>query len=85
MIIKGSRYKADVDVKDDVSINVAKPVYFEMKNFIVVTTKEGDSFESLASRYLKNPNLYWKIASCNTYISFPDYIEPGTRLRIPLS
>lgn len=84
MIVKGSRYVADVGVREDEVINIARPVEFEMGNYMVITTKEGESFESLAARYLQNSFLYWKIADCNQQIKYPDYLEPGTRVRIPL-
>lgn len=85
MIIKGSRYKESVDVKDDEVINVANPVGFLMTRYMVIRAKEGDSFESLASQYLQSPYLYWKIADCNKQVKYPDYLEAGSNVRIPLT
>lgn len=45
---------------------------------------EGDSFEKLASLYLGNPRLYWRIADINPHIEWPDRIPVGTSIRIPI-
>jgi peptidoglycan/xylan/chitin deacetylase (PgdA/CDA1 family) len=47
--------------------------------FIIVTAREGDTFESLARKYLGDSRQGWRIASYNRM----DTIEAGRRLLIP--
>lgn len=52
--------------------------------YSVYYSSENDSFEKLASIYLGNPRLYWRIADINPHIEWPDRIPAGTSIRIPL-
>ncbi len=51
--------------------------------YAVVVTREGQTFEELASMHLSDPQLYWRIAELNPQVPYPDEIPAGTRLRIP--
>lgn len=52
--------------------------------YSVVLSKDGDSFERLAFRYLKNPLRFWEIADLNPHVEWPDRIPVGTNIRIPV-
>src|SRR5512139_3855537 len=49
-------------------------------NFIAVVAREGDTFSSLASKYLKDPSMDWFIAEFNEM----ETLTPGQPLIIPL-
>ncbi len=49
-------------------------------NFIAVVAREGDTFPSLASKYLKDPSMDWFIAEFNDM----EALTPGQPLIIPL-
>lgn len=49
-------------------------------DFIIVKTETGDSFSSLAARYLDDPEKDWQIAAFNNITS----LSPGKELIIPL-
>jgi nucleoid-associated protein YgaU len=51
----------------------------------IYIAKQGDSFISLALRYLNNEHLYWYIADLNPQIKFPDLLPVGAQIRIPLT
>jgi len=46
------------------------------------TIAEGDNFSSLARHYLKDKNLYHRIAAANPKLN-PRILKPGTRIVIP--
>ncbi len=52
----------------------------EFSDFIAVIAQLGDSFSSLASKYLKDPSLDWFISEFNGITS----LKPGQELIIPL-
>lgn len=45
--------------------------------------RQGDTFDLLAHRLLKDFSRYWEIADINPHIKFPNKLEPGQVLRIP--
>jgi len=49
-------------------------------DFVIVKTEAGDSFSSLAARYLSDPEKDWQIAVFNNL----DSLSPGEELIIPL-
>ena len=51
------------------------------QKFVIVTAQSGDSFSSLAAKYLRNPSLGWMIAEVNGI----DVLNPWQVLVIPLS
>lgn len=51
--------------------------------YAVVTSREDDSFERLAYRYLNDPLRFWEIADINPQVEWPDRIPAGTPIRIP--
>ena len=55
----------------------------ERDDDIHVVTQTGDRLDNLAFQYYKNPTLWWYIAQANGLTSMN--IEPGTKIRIPLS
>jgi hypothetical protein len=85
MIIKGSRYTQSSETRNDTTVYVADNATYRVGNYFTIVAEDGDSFEFLASRYLNNPQMYWKLADINTHVPFPDFIEAGTSIKIPLS
>jgi nucleoid-associated protein YgaU len=51
--------------------------------YIEHTWEYGDSFALLADKYLKDPNLWWKILEANPNIMDPFAISPGYTIRVP--
>ena len=56
----------------------------DLEQFVVLVSRDGDTFEQLASKYLGNPSLYWRIADINPHVEWPDRIPVGESIRIPL-
>lgn len=83
MISLYSRYRASQEIRNgDVTV-VAVYNKVPEKQFMTYNSREGDSFEKLATRYLGGPVFYWRIAEINPHVLFPDRIPTGTRIRIP--
>lgn len=78
-----SRYKAKSEIRDDKLHVVAVSSTIPQGNYRIHIASEGDSFESLASKYLGAPIFFWKIAELNPQVPFPDLIPVGTKIRIP--
>jgi nucleoid-associated protein YgaU len=49
----------------------------------VYLSKEGDTFELLATRVYRDPLQYWRIADLNPQVKYPDVIPVGTLIRLP--
>jgi nucleoid-associated protein YgaU len=76
-----SRYTTKIDEKSQQVISVlqqSKSVSYS--NYV---TRDGESFESIATRIYRDPRQYWRVAEINPQIKFPDVIEAGTLIRIP--
>ena len=76
-----SRYTTDVDARTGRIIAVRK----EQKkvSFDRYTSRQDDSFDTIAQRIFSNPQEYWRIADLNPQVKFPNTIEVGTVVRIP--
>lgn len=85
MIIKGSRYSAATETRNDSTKTIATPSTYSTANFFTIVAKGGDTFERLAAEHLNNPNMYWKLADINKHVSAVDFIPSGSVIRIPLS
>lgn len=85
MIIKGSRYSASVETRNEDTKTISTPSTYSTANFFTIIASNGDTFERLASEHLNNPNMYWKLADLNKHVSSVDFIPSGTVIRIPLS
>ena len=85
MIIKGSRYTQSSETRNDETAYVADASTYRVGSYFTIVAEDGDSFEFLAARHLNNPQMYWKLADINTHVPFPDFIEAGTSIRIPLA
>jgi hypothetical protein len=46
-------------------------------------SREGDSFEMIASKIFNDPTQYWRVADINPQVKFPDIIPAGTVIRLP--
>lgn len=53
------------------------------RTYTVYTTKQGDTMESIATRYLGSPLRFWEIADANPQVKFPLDLGVGTLLRLP--
>jgi nucleoid-associated protein YgaU len=76
-----SRYTTKIDEKSQQVVSVlqqSKSVTYS--NYV---TRDGESFESIATRIYRDPRQYWRVAEINPQIKFPDVIEAGTLIRIP--
>jgi nucleoid-associated protein YgaU len=78
------RYQTTYDTVDKQSRLVSVPVTTTTRSYFTRTTVQGDTFASLALEHLNDERLYWLIAEYNPQINFPDSINPGTVVRIPL-
>lgn len=76
-----SRYTTAVDERTGRVIAVRKTK--ESTTFDKYTTRDGDSFDSIAQYVLGDPQQYWRIADLNPQIKFPNEIPVGTVIRIP--
>jgi nucleoid-associated protein YgaU len=56
----------------------------ESTKFAVYTSRDGDTFDKLAIRFLGDYNRYWEIADINPHVEWADQIPTGTSLRIPV-
>jgi hypothetical protein len=80
-----SRYNKKYDEKNNQAITISTRTDVINKQYFVHIAKQGDSFISLALRYLNNEHLYWYIADLNPQIKFPDLLPVGAQIRIPLT
>lgn len=76
-----SRYTTAVDERTGRVVAVRKTK--ESTTFDKYTTRDGDSFDSIAQYVLGDPQQYWRIADLNPQIKFPNEIPVGTVIRIP--
>jgi hypothetical protein len=83
MIQIHSRYRAQQEVRNG-SLNVVATYKKEpTRQYMAIISRDGDSFEKLATKHLGGPIFYWRIAELNPHVPFPDQIPVGTRIRIP--
>jgi hypothetical protein len=75
MIQTISRYKVINEVRNDELSVISLPSKYAKNTYITHITRENDSFDMLAIKYLGSPIFYWKIADINPQISFPDQIR----------
>ena len=85
MILSNSRYVSSVATKDGVAVPIAlKDSRYVAQRTTTVTSRYGDTFDTIAARVFNDSTQYWKIAGLNPYVRFPDQIPSGTVLVIPL-
>lgn len=53
-------------------------------NYYQYISRDGDTFESIASKILGDGKRYWEIADINPQVKWPEIITTGTILRLPL-
>jgi nucleoid-associated protein YgaU len=80
-ISTSSRYTTAVDDSTGRIIAVRKNKY--TYRYTTYVTKNGETFESLATRVFRDPTQYWRIADINPQIKYPDMIPAGTLIRLP--
>lgn len=62
---------------------LAKRVDATVVNYYQYVSRDGDSFELIASKILGDGTRYWEIADLNPQVKWPNEIPVGTTLRIP--
>ena len=70
-------------VSDNNGIAVTNIKNRKHSRFLTVVAVYGQTFQELASNYLGDPKLFWKIADMNPHVPYPDEIPMGTVIRIP--
>ena len=53
-------------------------------DYYIISTV-GDRYDTLASKFYRDPKLWWIIASANKFNSASLVLEPGVQIRIPYS
>lgn len=84
MIIKGSRYSQSSETRNNETKNVATASKYSTDRYITIIAEDGQSLQYLASLYLNDSTMYWKVADLNVNIMFPDRLTAGTIVKIPL-
>lgn len=56
----------------------------EIVNYVLYTSRDNDTFDLLASKFLGDSTRYWEIADINPHVEWPDRITTGTTIRIPV-
>lgn len=56
----------------------------DVVEYVVYSSRDGDTFDLLASKFLGDSTRYWEIADINPQIEWPDRIPTGTTIRIPI-
>lgn len=84
MIIKGSRYTQASETRNNETKNVAVSSKYITTNFITIIVEDGQTLQYLASLYLNDSSMYWKIADLNPNIMYPDRLTAGTIVKIPM-
>jgi nucleoid-associated protein YgaU len=72
-----SRYTIDTNGQSASRGAVRTPAY------TVYVCRQGDTLESIATRYLGDPLRYWEIADINPQVKFPLDLAVGKVLRLP--
>lgn len=76
-----SRYTTTQDLTSGVVIAVRKKALPYRTTLYV--SRDGDTFELLATRVYRDPLQYWRIADLNPQVKYPDVIPAGTIIRLP--
>ena len=77
-----SRYTTYKDPTTSTLIALTKEISSE--RYSTYISKDGDSFDIIATRVYRDPTQYWRIANINPHVKFPNEIPVGTQLRIPV-
>lgn len=83
MISPLSRYRLASEERNNRTDIVAVKDRSPLPNYRTYTVSDGETFQSIATRFLGSPLLYWRIADINPQVAFPDSIPVGTVIRIP--
>lgn len=89
MIVNGSRYMGQsvvtvpLDAQGDTAAAVFGPPEVNPVSFYYYTVVEGDRMDRIANNLYGIPDYWWKIASANPEIFYPDNLVVGSIIRIP--
>ena len=79
-----SRYLTITEEKDNKVVTAATRKSFTFTSYLVHVAVSGQTFSSLAELYFGNESLFWIIADANPQIKFPDVIDAGASVRVPI-
>ena len=79
-----SRYQTITEEKDNTVVLAANRKKFTFSSYLIHVAVDGQTFSSLAELYFGNESLFWIIADTNPQIKFPDVINAGTSVRVPI-
>ena len=89
MIFLDSRYadgrifKAYDGRTDNYQLAVRREWPTYVQNYFIYEWVSTDRLDTLASKFLGNPEMWWRILDINPEVIDPMLIAPGTQLRIP--
>jgi len=92
MIFEGSRYEYDVVVQVTDADGALHPAIYTDPladandfEFVLHTVIDGDRMDQLAQDNYGDPELWWIIARANPEVFYPEKLDYGTVLRIPVA
>jgi nucleoid-associated protein YgaU len=68
----------------DPSGQTASRSKFVTSSYTAYIATHGDTFMNLSIKFLNDQSRYWEIADINPQVQWPDEIQAGTLIRIPL-
>ena len=89
-VYAGSRYANQSVVLVTDAAGVQHPTVFgpprvSFSHFAYYQVRAGDRFDRLAGQFLGDDKKWWMIADANPQVFFPELLQPGSMLRIPVS
>ena len=85
MILSNSRYNESISELNGVAVKTAMPKESTTKiKVMTISTKQGETFQSLSGKFLNDSTQFWKIAKLNNHIEFPDVIPANSTIYIPI-
>ena len=81
--VDGSIFKAWNALKEQYDIAVARTWPEYATSYFIYEWVEVDRLDNIATRFLGDGSLWWRIMDINPEVLDPSKIEPGTQLRIP--
>ena len=81
--VDGSIYKTWNAQKSQYDIAVIRQWPSSVTSYFIYEWKETDRLDNLATRYLGDASLWWRILDINPEVINPGTITLGTQIRIP--
>jgi hypothetical protein len=83
MIHVYSRYYVGTRAQDSGTMFTFRNKTLEEAQFFAYIWKESDRIDTVAAKFLGDPQIWWKITDINEHIQDPWNITPGVGIRIP--